>query len=85
MLTVSVFVGSSCHLKGAYAVIKELQRLIEEFSLREKIELKACFCLGQCQQGVSVMVNDRIYTGLTKENTAEFFHRHLLKEGQGRQ
>ncbi len=78
MLTVSVCVGSSCHLKGAYAVIKELQRLIDEYSLKDKIELKACFCLGKCQEGVSVMVNDRIYTGLTKENIAEFFCRNIL-------
>lgn len=78
MSTVSVCVGSSCHLKGAYAVIKELQRLIDEYSLNDKIELKACFCLGKCQEGVSVMVNDRIYTGLSKENTAEFFRRYIL-------
>lgn len=85
MLTVSVCVGSSCHLKGAYAVIKELQRLIREYSLQNEVELKACFCLGRCQQGVTVKINDRIYTGLAKENTAEFFREHLLAQSRGHQ
>ncbi|NLY89124.1 MAG: (2Fe-2S) ferredoxin domain-containing protein [Firmicutes bacterium] len=78
MLTVSVCVGSSCHLRGAYAVIKELQRLIGEYSLQDKVELKACFCLGKCQDGVSVMIDNRIYTSLSKENIEEFFHKYLL-------
>lgn len=77
MHSISVCVGSSCHLKGAYEVINEFKRLLEEYSLSDQIELKACFCLGECQAGVSILWDGKVYTSLTKENTEEFFKKHL--------
>ncbi|HBF39342.1 MAG TPA: hypothetical protein DDW50_18735 [Firmicutes bacterium] len=79
MHSISVCVGSSCHLKGAYEVINEFKQLIAENSLSEQIELKACFCLGQCQAGVSMLVDGQIYTSMNKEKTAAFFQEHFLK------
>jgi len=73
MHSISVCVGSSCYLKGANEVISELKRLINEYSLTDQVELKACFCLGECQSGVSVLVDGRVHTSLTKEKTEEFF------------
>jgi NADH:ubiquinone oxidoreductase subunit E len=78
MRSISVCVGSSCHLRGAYEVVNEFQRLIAENSLTDQIELKACFCLGKCQDGVSILVDDQVFTGLNKEKTAAFFGEHFL-------
>lgn len=78
MRSVLVCVGSSCHLKGAYEVINEFKRLLSEYSLSDRVELKAGFCLGKCQNGVSVMVDDEIYISLTKEKVEEFIREHLL-------
>ena len=36
MITISVCVGSACHLKGSYKVIKGLQRLIEKIKFQIK-------------------------------------------------
>ena len=79
MHSISVCVGSSCHLRGAYDVIQEFKRLIGEHSLDDQIELKACFCLGKCQDGVSVLVDDQVFTSLNKGNTTDFFKEHFLK------
>ncbi|MDK2933417.1 MAG: hypothetical protein PWP27_1227 [Clostridiales bacterium] len=51
MLQVYICVGSSCHLKGSYHIIKTFQNLIKKHDLEEKIELKASFCLGHCTEG----------------------------------
>jgi NADH:ubiquinone oxidoreductase subunit E len=80
MRSISVCVGSSCHLKGAYDVINELKQLILTHSLGEEIELKACFCLGKCQDGVSLLLDDQLFTSLTREKTAGFFAEHILKD-----
>ena len=40
-----------------------MQRLIEENRLKDKVELKATFCLGNCTKAVSVIIDDSdIYT-----------------------
>lgn len=59
MLTISVCIGSSCHLKGAYQIIEELRRYIQVHDLADRVELKANFCAGQCQHAVSVSVDGK--------------------------
>ncbi|NLW59223.1 MAG: (2Fe-2S) ferredoxin domain-containing protein [Firmicutes bacterium] len=78
MKTLSVCVGSSCHLRGSYEVIREFQRLLEQHRLMDQVELKACFCLGQCQAGVTVSYDGAIYTALTKEKVGAFFNQYIL-------
>ncbi|MCM8712141.1 (2Fe-2S) ferredoxin domain-containing protein [Clostridium sp. SYSU_GA19001] len=78
MLTISVCVGSSCHLKGSYNVIKELQSEIAKLNIEKKIELKASFCLGHCTSAVSVKINDEPVLSLSADNVPEFLQTHVL-------
>ena len=55
MLKITVCIGSSCHIKGSRQVVEQLQKLIAENELGEKVDLGGTFCLGNCQAGVSVM------------------------------
>ena len=57
-MKITVCIGSSCHLKGSRQVVEKLQSLIAENNLGDKVELGATFCLGKCQQGVCVMVDE---------------------------
>lgn len=81
MHQLAVCVGSSCHLRGAYHVIEEFKRLIAEHLMEEQVNLKACFCLGECQEGVSIQLDDQVFHGLTREKIAAFYEEHLLKKG----
>lgn len=76
-MIISVCVGSSCHLKGAYDVIKGFQKIIEERKLSEKVELKASFCLGNCANGVSVRIDEGPVLSVTPEEIYEFFDRYV--------
>ena len=78
MTTVSVCVGSSCHLKGSYNIINLLKDAVSKNGLEEKVEVKAAFCLGKCQNGVSMKVDDEIVTGVNTENFAEVFEKYIL-------
>ena len=77
MLNVTVCIGSSCHLKGSRQVVEQLQNLIAENDLGEKVELGGTFCMGQCQQGVCVTVNDSFHS-VTPESVKEFFEKEVL-------
>lgn len=79
MITIQVCVGSACHLKGSYDIIKNFQKLIESHKVNEKVELKGAFCLGHCTEGVSVKINeeDRIFS-VNKENIEGFFKEQVL-------
>ena len=77
MLKITVCIGSSCHIKGSRQVVEQLQYLIAENNLGDKVELGGTFCMGKCQQGVCVMVNDSFHY-VTPESVGEFFAKEVL-------
>ena len=76
-MKVTVCIGSSCHIKGSRQVVEQLQYLIAENNLGDKVELGGTFCMGKCQQGVCVTVNDDFHS-VTPENVSEFFNKEVL-------
>ena len=77
MLKITVCIGSSCHIKGSRQVVAKLQQLIAEHALGEKVELGGTFCMGKCQQGVCVTVNDDFHS-VSPETVEEFFAKEIL-------
>ena len=77
MLKITVCIGSSCHIKGSRQVVERLQCLISEHGLGDKAELGGTFCMGKCQQGVCVTVNDSFYS-VSPESVDEFFAKEVL-------
>ena len=77
MLKITVCIGSSCHIKGSRQVVEQLQYLIAENNLGDKVELGGTFCMGKCQQGVCVTVNDSFHS-VTPESVREFFAKEVL-------
>lgn len=78
MVTINVCIGSACHLKGAYEVINNLQQIIEERELSEKVVVKAAFCLGECTKAVSVRVDEDKVVSVGEETVKEFFEQHVV-------
>ena len=77
MLKITVCIGSSCHIKGSRQVVEQLQSLIAENNLAEKVDLGGTFCMGKCQQGVCVTVNEVFYS-VTPETVGDFFKNEVL-------
>jgi NADH:ubiquinone oxidoreductase subunit E len=77
MLDVYICVGSSCHIKGSYQVINTFQELISRYSMQDRVEIKASFCLGHCTEGVSIKVGEDFIEGVTINNCAEKFDRYI--------
>ncbi|MBQ1212645.1 MAG: (2Fe-2S) ferredoxin domain-containing protein [Clostridia bacterium] len=79
MLKIKVCIGSSCHIKGSRPVVEQLQAMINENNLGDKVELAGTFCMGNCQQGVCVTVNDEFFS-VTPETVRDFFTREVLEK-----
>lgn len=75
-MKVTVCIGSSCHIKGSRQVVEQLQQLVAENGLKDKVELGGTFCMGKCQQGVCVTVDDQFYS-VSPETTEEFFNTNI--------
>ena len=44
-MKITVCIGSSCHIKGSRIVVEELQKLIAEHGIGNKVELEGTFCM----------------------------------------
>lgn len=78
MITIRVCVGSACHLKGSYDVIKIFMDLIEAYKISDKIEIKGSFCLGHCSSGVSIKLEDSDVISINPETAEDFFKETIL-------
>ncbi len=76
-MKITVCIGSSCHIKGSRRVVEELQSLIKENGLADKVELGGTFCMGKCQQGVCVTVDEEFHS-VSPETVSEFFENEVL-------
>lgn len=75
-MKVTICIGSSCHIKGSRQVVEQLQELINKNGLSDKVELGGTFCMGSCQQGVCVLVDDKLCS-VTPETVSEFFDTNI--------
>lgn len=76
-MKITVCIGSSCHIKGSRSVVEQLQYLIGKNNVGDSVELGGTFCMGKCQQGVCVTVDDNFYS-VTPETVEEFFNTEVL-------
>ncbi|MBQ9534383.1 MAG: (2Fe-2S) ferredoxin domain-containing protein [Clostridia bacterium] len=86
-MIVQVCVGSSCHMKGSEEIVGLMKQALEEHRLEDEVTLAGSFCIGSCNRvGVTVQVDDDVFTGITKEDFGSFFEESILarlKEERG--
>ena len=75
-MKITVCIGSSCHIKGSRQVVEQLQYLIHENNLGDKVELGGTFCMGKCQEGVCVTVDDNFHS-VSPDTVKDFFEREI--------
>ena len=53
-----------------------MQKLISENNLGDKVELAGSFCLGRCQEGVCVTVDDTFFS-VSPDTVVDFFENQV--------
>ena len=79
MVTVTVCVGSSCHIKGARDMIERFNDLVKQHHLENKIELKGSFCMERCGEGINWQINDQPYSSTSVEDAVNTFKEKVIK------
>lgn len=80
-MNILVCIGSSCHLRGSYDIVRLMKDAIAANGLEAEVNLGASFCLGHCTDGVTIKVDDEIVTGVSPDNFTEIFEKYVLKKG----
>ena len=75
-MKITFCIGASCNIKGSRQVVEQLQYLIKKNDLGDKVELGGTFCMGKCQQGVCVSVDDKFFS-VSPENVKDFFNENI--------
>lgn len=78
MVVLTVCVGSSCYVRGSDRVAEALQRLIQRRGLEARVDLSGAFCMERCSLGVTVRVDDRVYSQVMPEEVETFFENEVL-------
>ena len=55
----------SCHLRGADSLKSELKLRFGSLNPEKDIDIRDCSCLGQCDGGPAIFVNDQMYRNVT--------------------
>ena len=76
-MTITVCLGSACHVKGSHFVLEGLKSLIKQHHLEDKVTLAGTFCTNNCQKGVCVTIGDQLFS-VSPETTADFFEKEVL-------
>ena len=82
MVEVEVCVGSSCHMKGSYQVVKTFEQLISQNNLSDVVKLKASFCLGCCLNGIATTVNGEPVNNVGFSNAESVFYEKIYPLAQ---
>ena len=78
-MTITICLGSACHVKGSHFVLEGLKALIKEYNLEDQVTLAGTFCTGNCQRGVCVTIGDQLYS-VSPDTTRSFFESEVLAE-----
>ena len=76
-MTITICLGSACHVKGSHFVLEGLKALIKEHNLEDQVTLAGTFCTGNCQRGVCVSIGDQLYS-VSPDTTRDFFESEVL-------
>ena len=77
IITITVCVGSSCHLRGSYEIIRLLKELIRSDALEQKVILKGSFCLENCTEGVNVKIDEELFSVGSVDEMKDIFQKRV--------
>ena len=79
-MIIQICVGSACHLKGSEKIVELFEDALKKHDLENDVTLAGIFCTGRCnREGVTISVDDDVYTGITPEGFNNFFEEKVLK------
>jgi NADH:ubiquinone oxidoreductase subunit E len=79
MITVTVCVGSSCHVKGAREMITRFNEFLTKEGLHDQVELKGSFCMERCGEGINWEIDGEVSSSPSVDEGTKMFREKILK------
>ena len=79
MVTVTVCVGSSCHLKGAREVILRFNEVLARHGLEKQVALQGSFCMERCGEGVNWRIDDETFSSADCDEAMAILQQKVLQ------
>ena len=76
-VTVELCMGSSCFARGNSMILQALENYISENGLNDRVELVGHLCLGKCNSGPNMRVDNVDYSGLSPEEAILYLSKAL--------
>lgn len=77
---ISVCLGTACYVKGAQAILEEIERVLEIKSGSTTPDLKFSInstrCVGECSLAPVITINEDIYAKVTKDKVKELIEKY---------
>lgn len=78
MISISICVGSACHLRGAHGVLHAFKLLFEKYRVSGEVDIAGNFCQGLCTEGVVIKINNEIITNVSNDKVHDIFLKKVL-------
>ncbi len=80
-VTVTVCVGSSCHIRGSRTLLKRFAEIIEQRGLQEQVLLAGSFCRERCGETMNWKFGDEEIASTSAEEAEQKFFDKLSQAG----
>ena len=68
---IKICMGSACFARGNSENLEFIENYIKENNLDVKVEIYGARCTNNCAKGPNIIINDKVYNSVTKENILE--------------
>jgi len=76
---VEICLGSSCFARGNREIVTYLKQVLPT-SGPHKSKLIGSHCLGECERGPNIKINDKFYHYVTKEEVIQYLKNEINKD-----
>jgi len=80
--TITVCVGSSCHIRGSRAVLQRFEKIIKTEDLDQELALVGSFCMERCGERMNWKFNDEDLSSSSTEEAEKTLRGKLLEAGK---
>ncbi len=78
-LSINVCVGTNCFVKGSQTILNKLVNYIDNHNLKDDVEVKATFCMENCQNGPSASVGKKMLSNANFDEICAEIEREAAK------
>lgn len=75
MTEITICLGSSCFARGNKQSVRIISDYLKEHNLEDKVLFHGEHCMGKCEKGPIIKVNDKIYENIMPDDLNDFLNK----------